>query len=199
MSNFVLNALPRTDEGKGASRRLRHSGYVPAVVYGGDKRKKPVSISLENRVLVKQTEDSSFYSSVLTLELEGKEEQVIIKDLQRHPSKSNIMHIDFLRITKSTPIEIVVPLNFVNFNKSPAGKASGNFTIQQNTTKIRCLADKLPEALEVDMSAIDMDTVLHLSDVTLPAGVEIVQLRRGADRDQSIAQAYTPRGSVAAE
>ena len=199
MSNFVLNALPRTDEGKGASRRLRHSGYVPAVVYGGDKRKKPVSISLENRVLVKQTEDSSFYSSILTLELEGKEEQVIIKDLQRHPSKSNIMHIDFLRITKSAPIEIVVPLTFVGFDKSPAGKASGKFTIQQNTTTVRCLADKLPEALEVDMSAIDMDTVLHLSDVTLPAGVEIVQLRRGADRDQSIAQAYTPRGSVAAE
>ncbi|BBB27529.1 50S ribosomal protein L25/general stress protein Ctc [Amphritea japonica] len=195
MSNFVLNAQPRTDEGKGASRRLRHSGYVPAVVYGGDKRKKPVSISLENRVLVKQTEDSSFFSSILTLELDGKEEKVIIKDLQRHPAKSSIMHIDFLRVTKSQPIEIIVPLSFVNFNASPAGKASGKLDIQQNTTKIRCLADKLPEALEVDMSAVEMGQVTHLSDIVLPEGVEIVQLRRGSDRDQGIAQTYSPRGA----
>ena len=197
MTDFVLNAQPREDEGKGASRRLRHSGFVPAVVYGGDKRKKPVSISLENRVLVKQLEDPSFFSSILTMELEGKEEKVIIKDLQRHPARNSVLHIDFQRVTKSTPIEIVVPLNFINFNKSPAGKANAKYAVQQNTTKVRCLADKLPEVLEVDLAAIEMGQVIHLSDITLPAGVEIVQLRRGADRDQGIAQTYSPRGSKA--
>ncbi|MBU2963956.1 50S ribosomal protein L25/general stress protein Ctc [Amphritea sp. 2_MG-2023] len=197
MTDFVLNAQPRTDEGKGASRRLRHAGFVPAVVYGGDKRKKPVSISLENRVLVKQLEDQSFFSSILTLNLEGKEEKVIVKDMQRHPAKDSVMHIDFQRVTKSAPIEIIVPLNFVNFNQSPAGKASGKFTIQQNTTKVRCLAEDLPEALEVDLSGVDMDQVIHLSSVSLPKGVEIVQLRRGSDRDQGIAQAYAPRAAKA--
>ncbi|WP_432470951.1 50S ribosomal protein L25/general stress protein Ctc [Amphritea sp. HPY] len=197
MTDFVLNALPREDEGKGASRRLRRAGYVPAVVYGGDKRKKPVSISLENRVLVKQIEDETFFSSILSLELDGKAEKVIVKDFQRHPAKNTVQHIDFQRVTKSNPIQIIVPLNFVNFEASPAGKASGKFAIQQNTTEVRCLADKLPEALEVDMSGVEMGQVIHLSNITLPAGVEIVQLRRGADRDQGIAQTYAPRGAKA--
>jgi len=197
MTDFVLNAQAREDEGKGASRRLRRSGYVPAVVYGGDKRKKPTSISLENRVLIKQTEDQTFFSSILTLELDGKEEKVIVKDLQRHPAKNTIQHIDFQRVTKSNPIEIIVPLNFVNFAKSPAGKASGKFAVQQNTATVRCLADKLPEALNVDMSGVEMGQVIHLSDIELPAGVEIAQLRRGSDRDQGIAQTYAPRGAKA--
>ncbi|MBR9866761.1 MAG: 50S ribosomal protein L25/general stress protein Ctc [Oceanospirillales bacterium] len=197
MTDFILNAQPRTDEGKGASRRLRHAGFVPAVVYGGDKRKKPVSLSLENRVLVKQIEDPSFFSSILTLELEGKEEKVIVKDLQRHPAKNSVMHVDFQRVSKSTPIEIIVPLSFVNFNQSPAGKASGKFTIQQNTAKVLCLPENLPEVLEVDLSGVAMDQVIHLSNITLPKGVEIVQLRRGADRDQGIAQAYAPRAAKA--
>jgi len=199
MTDFVLNALPREDEGKGASRRLRRAGYVPAVVYGGDKRKKPVSISLENRVLIKQIEDQSFFSSILSLELDGKAENVIVKDFQRHPAKNTVQHIDFQRVTKSTPIQIIVPLTFINFEQSPAGKASGKFAVQQNTTVVRCLADKLPEALEVDMSGVEMGQVIHLSNITLPAGVEIVQLRRGEDRDQSIAQTYAPRGATVAE
>ncbi|MCV6610513.1 MAG: 50S ribosomal protein L25/general stress protein Ctc [Amphritea sp.] len=199
MTDFVLNAQPRTDEGKGASRRLRHAGQVPAVVYGGDKRKKPVSISLENRVLVKQIEDQTFFSSILTLELDGKSENVIVKDVQRHPAKNTVQHIDFQRVTKSTPIEIIVPVNFTNFAKSPAGKASGKYTVSQTTVKVRCLADKLPESLEVDLSNVEMGQVIHLSDITMPAGVEIAQLRRGADRDQGIAQTYAPRGAKAAK
>ncbi|MEH6577254.1 MAG: 50S ribosomal protein L25/general stress protein Ctc [Amphritea sp.] len=195
MTDFILNAVAREDEGKGASRRLRRTGMVPAVIYGGDKRKKPVSIALENRVLIKQFEDNAIFSSILTVSLDGNEEKVIIKDLQRHPANSSILHIDLQRVTKSNKIQIVVPLNFINFEKSPAGVASGNFTVQQNTTQILCLPDSLPESLDVDMSAAEMGQVLHLSDITLPAGVEIAQLRRGEDHNQGIAQAYAPRTS----
>ena len=195
MTDFVLNAQPRNDEGKGASRRLRHAGQVPAVVYGGDKRKKPVSISLENRQLVKQIEDETFFSSILTLDVDGKEEKVIVKDMQRHPAKNSVLHVDFQRVTKSNPIEIIVPLNFTNFEKSPASIAAGKYTVSQTTVKVRCTMDKLPEALDVDLSGVEMGQVIHLSDIVMPAGVEICQLRRGADRDQGIAQTYAPRGS----
>ncbi len=195
MSNIILNAVSRVDEGKGASRRLRREGMVPAVVYGGDDQQKPVSISLENRALVKQLEDATFFSSILTVKLDDQEEQVIVKDLQRHPAKNSVLHADFQRVTKSSKIQIIVPLNFINFAKSPAGVASGKFAVQQNTAQILCLPENLPESLDVDMSNVEMGQVLHLSDITLPAGVEIVQLRRGEDHDQGIAQSYAPRSA----
>ncbi len=198
MTDFVIKAEARTDEGKGASRRLRHAGMIPAVVYGGAKNKKPVSVTLENRALIKQIEDPTFFSSILTLDIDGKEEKVIIRDFQRHPARNSVMHVDFQRITKSNKIQIQVPLSFTNFSQSPAGKESGKFAVQQNTVQVLCLADKLPESLEVNMSAVEMGQILHLSDITMPAGVEIVQLRRGSDHNQSIAQVYSPRGAKAA-
>jgi large subunit ribosomal protein L25 len=124
MSNFVVNAVARNDEGKGASRRLRREGLVPGIVFGGDKRKKPTSISIANNELVKMIEDDAFFSSLLTLSLDGKEEQVIIKDLQRHPAKPVVLHADFQRVTKSNKITIPVPVVFANFEKSPASKAA---------------------------------------------------------------------------
>lgn len=197
MTNFVVEAVAREDEGKGASRRLRREGLVPGILYGGDKRKKPAAISVQNNALVKMLQDDAFFSTILTLKLNDKEEQVIIKDLQRHPAKAEVLHADFQRVTKSNKIKITVPVQFVGFDKSPASKAACKFAAEKNTVEIECLAADLPEALTVDLSACADDQVLHLSDITLPSGVEISALRRGDDRDQGIGYVYAPRGAKA--
>ena len=195
MSNFVVNAVAREDEGKGASRRLRHAGLVSGIVYGGDKRKKPTSVSVNNNELTKLLQDDAFFSSILTMNLDGKEEQVIIKSLQRHPAKPVVLHADFQRVTKSNKIKITVPITFANFDKSPASKAACKFAAEKNTVEIMCLPANLPEALVVDLAACDSDQVLHLSDISAPTGVEIVSLRRGEDHDQGIGYVYAPRGA----
>ncbi|MFW1677645.1 50S ribosomal protein L25/general stress protein Ctc [Pontibacter sp. JAM-7] len=199
MSNFVVNAVAREDEGKGASRRLRREGLVPGILYGGDKRKKPAAISVQNNELVKMLADNTFFSSILTLKLDDKEEQVIIKDLQRHPSKPTVLHADFQRITKTNKIKITVPISFAGFEKSAASKAACKFAAEKNTVEILCLPSDLPESVEVNLSACQSDQVLHLSDISLPAGVEIVALRRGEDHDQGIGYVYAPRGARAAK
>eukprot|EP00764_Aduncisulcus_paluster_P011967 gnl/Carplike_NY0171/4911_a6691_276.p1 GENE.gnl/Carplike_NY0171/4911_a6691_276~~gnl/Carplike_NY0171/4911_a6691_276.p1 ORF type:complete len:197 (-),score=11.27 gnl/Carplike_NY0171/4911_a6691_276:182-772(-) len=195
MSNFEVNAVAREDEGKGASRRLRRTGLVPGIVYGGDKRKKPTAIAMPNNELIKLLADDAFYSSIVTLKLDGKDEQVILKDLQRHPAKPVVLHADFQRVTKSSPIKITVPVEFINFEKSPASKAACKFASEKNTVEILCLATDLPDTLVVDLSDCETDKVLHLSDITLPTGVEIVSLRRGGDHDQGIGYIYAPRGN----
>ena len=197
MSEFVINAVARTDEGKGASRRLRREGLIPGIIYGGDKRKNPVAISMPNNALIKDIQDESFFSSILTIKLDDKEEKVIIKDLQRHPARPEVLHADFQRITKTSQIKITVPLSFVNFEQSAASKGAAKFAVEKNTAEITCLADNLPESLEVDLSGAEDGQVLHLSDISLPEGVEIVALRRGSDHDQGIGYVYSPRGAKA--
>ncbi|MGB1238596.1 MAG: 50S ribosomal protein L25/general stress protein Ctc [Pseudomonadales bacterium] len=197
MSNFTLQATARTDEGKGASRRLRNEGLVPAIVYGGAKNKKPLALSLKNNEFVKLTSNDSFFSSIITLDVDGKEEQVIIKDLQRHPAKPVLLHADFQRITKSNKISISVPISFDDFAKSAAAKASAKFAVEANVVEILCLPANLPESVSVDLSAVEAGQVLHLSDITVPAGVEIAALRRGSDHNQGIGYVYSPRGAKA--
>lgn len=194
MSNFVVEAVAREDQGKGASRRLRHEGLVPGVVYGGET---PASISMINKDLTKLITDESFFSSILTLKIDGKEEKVIIKDLQRHPAKSLVMHADFQRVDKASKIKITVPLKFVNFEKSAASKAAAKFAIESNVVEIICLPENLPEALNVDLSGVEVTQTLHLSDISLPEGIEIAALRRGEDHNQGIGYVYSPRGAKA--
>ncbi|RVU29969.1 MULTISPECIES: 50S ribosomal protein L25/general stress protein Ctc [Neptunomonas] len=195
MSKFVVNTVAREDQGKGASRRLRREGLVPGVVYGGDKRKKPVAISMQNRELVKLIEDEKFFSSILTLKNGDSEDQVIIKDLQRHPAKNQVLHADFQRITKSNKISISVPLQFVNFEQSAVAKAAAKFAVEANVVEVLCLPENLPETLTVDLSAVEAGQIMHLSDIETPEGVEIAALRRGADHDQGIGYVYSPRGA----
>ena len=192
MSKFVVEAVSREDQGKGASRRLRHEGLVPGVVYGSET---PVSISMINKDLIKQLSDERFFSSILTLKIDGKEEKVIIKDLQRHPAKLLIMHADFLRVVSTQKIKITVPLHFDNFGKSAASKASAKFAAESNVVEILCLPENLPEALVVDLANAEAGQTLHLSDISLPEGVEVVALRRGGDRNQGIGYIYSPRGA----
>ncbi|WP_417581931.1 50S ribosomal protein L25/general stress protein Ctc [Nitrincola sp.] len=192
MSKFVINAVSREDQGKGASRRLRRQGMVPGIVYGTDT---PVAVSVVGKDLYRMLLEDGFYSSILSVRLDGNDTLVIIKDLQRHPAKPVVLHVDFQRIDDKQKIKIQVPLNFVNFEKSAASKAAAKFAPEASTAEVLCLPKDLPEALDVDLTNIEMGQIAHLSDIVLPEGVDIVALRRGEDHDQGIGYCYAPRGA----
>ncbi|KAA0876551.1 50S ribosomal protein L25/general stress protein Ctc [Nitrincola tapanii] len=192
MSKFVVHAVSREDQGKGASRRLRHQGLVPGIIYGTEA---PKAISVIGKDLYRMLLEDGFYSSILSIDLEGTLTPVIIKDLQRHPAKPVVLHADFQRIDESKKIKIQVPLNFINFEKSAASKAAAKFAAEASTAEVLCLPKDLPEMLNVDLSKIELGQIAHLSDIVLPEGVEIVALRRGEDHDQGIGYCYAPRGA----
>ncbi len=194
MATFTVNAVARNDQGKGASRRLRREGLVPGIIYGSAE---PKAISVIAKDLNRMLLEDGFYSSILSVNLDGQEEKVIIKDLQRHPSKPVVLHADFQRIADDQKIKLQVPLAFVNFEKSAAAKAAAKFAQEASTVEILCLPKDLPEVLNVDLSNIELGQIAHLSDITLPEGVDVVALRRGADHDQSVGYCYAPRGAKA--
>jgi len=183
MSDITIIATTREDMGKGASRRLRRSGNIPAIVYGGAKNRKPVSLTLAFKDITKTAENEAFFSSVLNLEIDGKAEQVVLMDMQRHPARSDIMHVDFERVTKSTVIHKTVPIHFIKEDASEAVKIHGG-KIQHNLTEleIECKASALPEFIEVDMSKIKIGETIHLSDIKLPKGVELKALKHDDDK-----------------
>lgn len=195
--SFALNAEVRELAGKGASRRLRKEGKVPAIIYGGAKNRKPTSLTLEARELVKALNNEAFFSHVLTLTIDGKEEQAILMDLQRHPSKGHPLHADFERVTKSSVVHKKVPLHFINEEQCKAVKLQGG-KIQHSATEvdITCKVSDLPEFIEVDMAKIEMGTVLHLSDLVLPKGVALVELNKGADHDAPVVSVVKPAGII---
>jgi len=171
---FNLDASARTDLGKGASRRLRREDKVPGIIYGGEEA--PVSITLAHNKLFQASEFEAFYSHVLTLNVDGKATEVLVKDMQRHPFKPKIMHIDFQRVIAGQDVHTNVPLHFVNEEKSAAVKAGGIAEHHVTEIEVTCPAKDLPEFIEVDMAAVEMGQTLHLSDLTLPAGVTSVEL-----------------------
>ncbi len=191
--SFVLEAEPRTDLGKGASRRLRRQGKIPGVIYGAGK--EPVSISLDHNILVHQLENEAFYSHILDINLAGTKEQAILKDLQRHPSKPTLLHIDLQRVSAREKIRVQVPLHFINEETGPGAKAGGLITHVLNEVEIACLPKDLPEYIEVDLGEVELDATVHLSDIKLPAGVEIVELAHGEGHDQSVVTIHLPRGA----
>ncbi len=173
MSNeHTLKAYGRKDEGKGASRRLRHAGRIPAVVYGGGSN--PASIELDHEPTWLAQQNDWFYASIITLNVDGKAESVLLRDMQRHPYKQLIMHLDFQRVKADQKLHVKVPLHFVNIDKSPAGKsAEATVTSELNDVEIVCLPANLPEFIEVDLGGIKVGDTVHLSDVKLPKGVEL--------------------------
>ena len=201
MSEFTLSAVVREDAGKGASRRLRRENGVPAIVYGGKaggNDRKPTSITLKANEVVKALESEAFYSSIITLDIDGKNEQVILKDLQRHPAKDLIWHADFLRVNKSTKIKAHVPLHFINEESCVGVKLSGGTIAHQMTSiDIICAAGDLPEFIEIDLADADVGTVIHLSDLNLPKGVESLALSHGAEHDTSVVTVAAAKGSAA--
>ncbi len=171
----------RTVSGKGASRRLRRDGLVPGIVYGGDR--EAIALQIPHQFLSHALEDEAFYTTILELGVEdGRTQQVILRDLQRHPYKPQILHIDFLRVSESEELTIKVPLHFLNEDTSPAGKMSGVVISHQLTEiEISCLPKDLPEYLELDLAQMEVGDVRRLSDIPLPPGVEIVDLAQGED------------------
>jgi large subunit ribosomal protein L25 len=175
----------RENEGKGASRRLRHAGSVPAIVYGGDL--KPVSIQLNHNEVWVASQHDWFYSSILDLSLNGDVQRVLLRDLQRHPFKQQILHIDFQRVNEKEVIRTAVPLHFLNQDTSPAGKSSEVvITHELNEVVVECLPKDLPEFIEIDLGNIAQGDVIHLSELKLPAGVEIPELKLGKEHDVAI-------------
>lgn len=196
-ASFNLEAELRTDLGKGASRRLRHEEKFPAVVYGAGK--EPQSLTLDHKKFMHSLENEAFYSHILTLSVGGKEEQVVLKDLQRHPARIAVMHADFLRVSANEKLHMNIPLHFVNADACPGAKEGGLITHSISEVEIACLPKDLPEYLEVDLSSLELDQSLHMSDITVPAGVELVELSHGAEHDQPVASVHMPRGASEAE
>ncbi|MBI1423356.1 MAG: 50S ribosomal protein L25/general stress protein Ctc [Gammaproteobacteria bacterium] len=197
MSDFVLNAELRNDMGKGASRRLRSAGKVPAILYGGHK--DPTSITLTHNELAHQVANEAFFSHILTINLDGKEENAIVKDLQRHPSKPIIMHIDLQRVSATENIRVHVPLHFINEATSPGVKGGGLVAHSVIEVEVQCLPKNLPEFIEVDLGNLELNQIIHLSDLKLPAGVELVELSHGESHDQAVASIHLPRAAKEAE
>jgi large subunit ribosomal protein L25 len=171
-ANFEINAQSRSDAGKGASRRLRRSGQVPGIVYGAHK--EPTMISVPHNELVHSLENEGFYANLLNLKLGGKTEQVVLKDLQRHPAKPFILHVDFQRVQADEKIRLHVPIHFINESTCPGIKAGGQASHIMSDMEITCLPKDLPEFIEVDMSDLQMGVTLHASEVKLPEGVDLI-------------------------
>jgi len=192
--DFKLDAKLRDDQGKGASRRLRReAGMVPAIVYGG--KDKPEMISVEYKELIKHLENEAFYSHIIALNVDGKPQDVILKDLQRHPSKTVIYHADFLRVSKTQVLRMNVPLHFINESSSKGVKVQGGIVTHNLTElEIDCLPANLPEYIEVDLANVELGQIVHISDITMPEGVESVALSHGADHDLAVATIIKPKG-----
>jgi len=190
---FELDAEVRTDSGKGASRRLRHANKIPAIMYGGGE--DPVSLTMEHNKIANALENEAFYSHILTINVDGKGIKAVLRDLQRHPAKPTIMHADFQRINENEKLHMHVPLHFINEDVATGVKEQGGI-IQHSAVEVEisCLPKDLPEYIEVDVAALELGNSLHLSDITLPEGVEVVALSHGDDHDQPIVSIHKTRG-----
>jgi len=182
--SFELAASIRKDLGKGATRRLRKQEMVPAVIYGAGA--DPVSITLGHNQLMHSTENEAFFSHILSIDVEGKKEKVIIKALQRHPAKSVLMHADFMRVSMKEKLKVHVPIHFIGEEEAPGAKQGGVVTHSMVDVEIQCLPKDLPEFVEVDVSALEIGDSLHLSDIKLTKGLEVVALMQGEDHDLQV-------------
>ena len=196
MSEHTLKATGRKVEGKGASRRLRHAASIPAIVYGGKSEPKAIQLDHEKIWLAQQNE--WFYSSILNLDIDGTTEAVLLRDIQRHPFKQIIMHLDFQRVDLNAALKASVPLHFIGQEGSPAGKSADVvITHELNEVTVSCLPRDLPEFIEIDLSNLKVGDIVHLSDVKLPKGVELPELKLGKEHD--VAVVIAKHGRVEAE
>jgi large subunit ribosomal protein L25 len=176
MSDLIhLNAELRSDSGKGASRRLRHQGQVPAIVYGG--KRDPAMITIAHNEFLHELENEAIYTQVIELRVGDRRQEVILRDLQRHPYKNRLLHADFFRIDRNTPIKVVVPVHVNNSENCVGVKQDGGMLTQQIAEiEIIALPKDLPEYLEVDAEHLHLGETLHLTDIVMPEGVQIVSL-----------------------
>jgi large subunit ribosomal protein L25 len=201
---YKIPAEMREDVGKGASRRLRRSGRVPAVVYGNNR--EPVSITIDHKFLLHESQEEAFHSSVLELQVGNKKQPVVLRDLQRHPFKPLLTHADFLRVSEDHEIRMSIPLHFINEESSPAGKKGGVVISHQVVdVEVEALPQNLPEYLEIDLANLEPGGSFMLSEIPLPEGVILPLLEyEGEEHDYAIVTAIFIRagqgtGELAAE
>ena len=195
MATIEFTAFPRATEGRGASRRMRRLGKAPGIVYGGTTPPQP--IELDHNALIHALRNEVFHASILTMKVDGASTEVLLRDVQMHPFRNEVLHVDFQRIDATRKIHMKVPLHFVNEDLSPAVKSQGAIVSHVMTEiDISCLPKDLPEFIEIDLSELDTAHSLHVSGVKLPAGVSIVSRRTG---DPVVATAVVPKAVVEAE
>ena len=195
--SFELNAEPRTDTGKGASRRLRHAGKIPAIMYGGNK--DPEALTLNHNEVIRNLEHEAFYSHILTIKVGGSETRAVLRDLQRHPSKPFVQHMDLQRVSETEKIRMHVPLHFLGEEVAPGVKAGGMVSHEIIEVEVECLPKDLPEYIEVDISGMGVGDSLHLSDLAIPGGVDLLELARGEGHDLGVVSIHAKRGTEEVE
>lgn len=182
MADLVeLKAEPKTATGSVAAKELRKKHQIPAIIYGGDKA--PQMVTVERKALWKQVESGQFLSTVYMLDIEGKKERVIPRDVQLDPVRDFLVHVDFLRVSKSSRIDVEVPVNFVGEEESPGLRRGGTLNIVRHEIELSCPADGIPERIEINLAGLDIGDAVHISDITLPANVHPTI----SDRDFTIA------------
>ncbi len=189
--SFVLNGESRSDMGKGASRRLRRAGKIPAIIYGGDK--DPEALTLSHNEVLRNLEHEAFYSHILTVKSGGKEMQAILRDLQRHPSKAIIMHMDLQRVSATEKLWTNVPIHIIGEDVSPSVKAGCLVSHDLTDVEVECYPKDLPEYIEVDISSLEVGESIHLSGLKVPDGVTLTELERGEDHDISVVSIHPKR------
>lgn len=191
--DLVADSRPN-EQGKGASRRLRRSGKVPAILYGGHQ--EPKQIVLDHQNLLTLLVNEKFFSTILQLKIDGTPQAAILKDVQRHPAKNQILHMDLQRVLENEKIRMTIPLHFKGAAGSPGVKTQGGVVSHLlNEVEVLCLPKDLPEFVEIDLSAMEINQIRRLSDLQLPAGVELVALTHG--RDEAVVSIHHPRAEEA--
>ena len=194
MNKFEITAVTRADRGKGASRRLRREGKLPAVLYGGHA--DPVAITLDHNDVLLHAAHEAFYSHILTLNLDGNSERVVVKDMQRHVYKPRIHHMDLLRVSETEVLNMRVPIHFINEDTCVGVKVgSGVISHQMADIEITCLPKDLPEYIEVDLKEMNVGDTLHVGELKLPEGVQVTALLHGGDEHLPVVTVYAPKGS----
>jgi len=196
MAKIEVNAMSRSLHGTGASRRLRRTGKVPGIVYGGEQPAH--NIELDHNSLFHQLKQEAFHASILSMNLDGNKDRVLLRDVQMHPWKQQVLHVDFQRVSANKKIHMKVPLHFINADIAPGVKTGGGIVSHvMNEIEITCLPDHLPEFVEVDLQHLELGHSVHLADVKLPTGVDSPQLVRGDDA--VVATVQIPRALVEPE
>ncbi len=196
--SISLNATLREDKGKGASRRLRHANTFPAIVYGTGK--DPVSITLQQKDVHHKLPNEDFYSQVLSLVIDGAAEDVLLRDIQHHPYKMEVMHMDFIRVDQNQVVHVHTPIHFVGEDVSPGVKTEdGVISHVIMEVELECLPKNIPSNIEVDLSEMHVGDIIHLTDLKLPEGVEILALKHGEDNDSTVASMHIRKVAVEIE
>ncbi len=192
-SVFEFVAESRGQSGKNAAKRARRAGNVPAVIYGGHS--EPQMLLINHNEVIKHLAHEAVYSHVLDITVDGRTEKAVLKGVQRHPAKFQVLHMDFLRVTMSEALKVHVPLHFINEQVSVGGKKGGIVAHAMIDVEVICLPAALPDYIEVDLKNLDIGDSAHLSDIVLPAGVEIVALAQGPEHDHPVASMMASKAS----